>query len=357
VGKKAPPVAIGRLEAFVSDHYRTQGGYDVGDLPAPTGRKVAIVGAGPAGIVCAEELAKKGHKITLFDTWPEAGGILLYGIPNFKLQKDVLESKLEYLWKLGIEFSGNTYVGRDVTVDGLFEQGYDAVFLGHGASLGRALEAPGSDLPGVITATEFLVRGNLPPEQLPEDMREPLTVGEKVLVVGGGDTAMDCVRTAVRLGATEVACVYRRTEVEQTCREEEREHAREEGVRFDYLAAPVRFEAGEDGRVARVHFERMELGEPDDSGRRRPVATGEEFAVDATTVVISIGYEGDEDVPKSAGVEHKWKLVVADGETGRTSRPGGFSGGDCVSGPDLVVTAISAARQAAAAIDTYLTEK
>ncbi len=356
IGKKHPPVAIGRLEAFVADHFRHNGGYDVDEMPPPTGRRVAIVGAGPAGLVCAEELAKKGHKATIFDAWPEAGGILLYGIPNFKMEKEVLECKLEYLWKLGVEFVGNTYIGRDIAVDGLFEQGYDVVFLGHGSSLGRGLQAPGSDLPGVITATEFLVRGNLTPEKLPEGMREPLTVGEKVLVIGGGDTAMDCVRTAVRLGAKEVACVYRRTIVEQTCREEERVHAQEEGVRFDYLSAPLRFEAGPDGRVARVHFGRMELGEPDDSGRRRPVPTGEEFTVEGTTVVIAIGYEADEVVPESAHVEHKWSLVVADEETGKTSRTEVFAGGDCVHGADLVVTAMAAARKAAASIHTYLTE-
>src|SRR3990170_4812845 len=294
--EKQPPVAIGKLEAFAADYQRRTEGFPMPDLPPPTGRRVAVVGAGPAGLAVAEELAKKGHGVTLFDAWPEPGGVLLYGIPNFKMKKEILHDYLNHLWDLGIEFTGNTFVGKDVSIDRLFARGYHAVFLGHGASLGNRLEAPGSDLPGVIMATEFLVRGNLREEQLPEFMRQPLKAGEKVLVIGGGDTSMDCVRTAVRLGAREVTCCYRRTEAEQTGRLEERVHAREEGVRFEYLAAPLRFEAGPDGKVARVRFGRMALGEPDESGRRRPVPTGEEFAVEATVVVVAIGYHADEEL-------------------------------------------------------------
>ena len=355
VGKNALPVAIGRLEAFVADHYRTHGGYEVRELPQPSGRRVAVVGAGPAGLAVAEQLAKKGHQVTVFDAWPEPGGILLYGIPNFKLEKELVETKIAYLCKLGIKFVGSTYVGRDITIDQLFEQGYHAVFLGHGASLGNRLEIPGVDLPGVIMATEFLVRGNLRPELLPESMHEPLSVGERVLVIGGGDTSMDCVRTAVRLGAREVTCAYRRTEAEQTGREEERVHAREEGVRFEYLAAPLRIEAGPDGRAARVQFARMALGEPDESGRRRPVATGEEFVVEAETVVVAIGYHADEDVAGDAAVEHQRDLVAIERESGRTSRRGVFAGGDCVHGADLVITAVADGRRAAAAMHAYLT--
>ncbi len=325
------------------------------EIAAPTGQHVAVVGAGPAGMAVAEELAKKGHKVTLFDSWSEPGGVLLYGIPNFKMQKEILDDKLEYLWKLGIVFQGDTYVGRDVSIEELFEQGYQAVFLGFGASQGNQLDAPGADLPGVIIATEFLVRGNLRPEQLPEGMREPLPEAERVLVIGGGDTSMDCVRTAVRLGAGEVTCVYRRTEAEQTGREEERAHAREEGVRFEYLASPVRFEAGADGAIARVQFERMRLGEPDESGRRRPEPTGEQFTVEADTVVVAIGYGADEDVARTAeGVETHRSLVAVDPETYETTRPGVFAGGDCVNGADLVVTALADGRRAAEAIHTYL---
>ena len=350
-----PAVAIGKLEAFVTDFQRRTEGLPMPELPPPTGRRAAVVGAGPAGLAVAEELAKKGHQVTLFDSWPEPGGVLLYGIPNFKMQKEILDAKLDYLWQLGIKFIGDTYVGRDVTIDALFEQGYQAVFLAHGASLGNRLEAPGVELPGVIMATEFLVRGNLQPEQLPKSMRAPLTAGERVLVIGGGDTSMDCVRTAVRLEAREVTCAYRRTEAEQKGRMEERAHAREEGVRFEYLAAPERFEAGPDGRVARVHFGRMELGEPDETGRRRPVPTGEQFVVAADTVVLAIGYDADADVARTAeGIETNRSLVAVDPSTFETSRPGVFAGGDCVNGADLVVTAIADGLRAAAAINRYL---
>jgi glutamate synthase (NADPH/NADH) small chain len=357
VGKKALPVAIGRLEAFVADHYRHNGGYDVAEAPAPTGQRVAIIGAGPAGIGAAEQLAKKGHSVTIFDAWPEAGGVLLYGIPNFKMEKEVLDTKIDYLRQLGVEFVQNTHLGRDVTVDQLFDRGYHAVFLGHGASLGNRIDTPGADLPGVLIATDFLVRGNLRGEQLPESMREPLVVGDKLLVIGGGDTSMDCVRTAVRLGVREVTCVYRRTEAEQQGRAEERIHAREEGVRFEYLAAPVRMDAGPDGRVACVHFARMQLGEPDESGRRRPEPTGEEFAVHATTVVIAIGYRSDEELAEQSHVAHNRDLVTVDSESFETSRPGVFAGGDCVRGADLVVTALADGRRAADAIHKYLLAK
>jgi glutamate synthase (NADPH/NADH) small chain len=354
VGKNGEPVAIGRLEAFAADHYRKNGGYDVDEPPAATGSKVAVVGAGPAGLAVAEELAKMGHKVTLFDAWPEPGGVLLYGIPNFKLQKEILKDKLDHLSKLGIAFQGDTYVGRDVTIDQLFEQGYDAVFLGFGASEANQLDLPGADLPGVMMATEYLVRGNLKMEQLPADMREPLPEAKRVLVIGGGDTSMDCVRTAVRLGADDVSCVYRRTEAEQTGRVEERTHAIEEGVRFEYLVSPVRFEAGASGNIACVIFSQMELGEPDDSGRRRPVPTGEEFTVEADTVVLAVGYNVDQELPEASSIVMKDWTVAIDLATFETSRAGVFAGGDCVNGADLVVTAIADGRRAAAVIHDYL---
>jgi glutamate synthase (NADPH/NADH) small chain len=349
------PVAIGKLEAFSADQQRRTVGLPMPERPPASGRRVAVVGAGPAGLAVAEELAKKGHDVTLFDAWPEPGGVLLYGIPNFKMKKEILDDYLNHLWDMGIEFVGNTFIGKDVTIDELFDQGYHAVFLGHGASLGNQLDVPGSDLPGVMMATDFLVRGNLREEQLPGFMREPLPSVDKVLVIGGGDTSMDCVRTAVRLGAKAVTCVYRRTEAEQLGREEERVHAREEGVRFEYLAAPLKMDAGPEGRVAAVHFERMELGEPDDSGRRRPVPTGETFVVEADIVVVAIGYGPDEEVTRSAeGIQTNRSRIAVDPETFETSRPGVFAGGDCVNGADLVVTALADGRVAADAIDSYL---
>jgi len=350
-----PPVAIGKLEAFCTDYQRMTEGLPLPELPEPSGRRVAVVGSGPAGLAVAEELAKVGHRITLFDSWPEPGGVLLYGIPNFKMRKEILQDYLEYLWQLGIEFVGSTFVGRDITIDQLFEQGYQAVFLGFGASQGNRLDIPGSDLPGVIMATEFLVRGNLQEGQLPDFMREPLPEVDRVVVIGGGDTSMDCVRTAVRLGASEVTCAYRRTEAEQQGREEERKHAREEGVRFEYLAAPLRIAAGADGEAGSVRFARMALGEPDESGRRRPVPTGEELDVAADMVVVAIGYGADEEVVKTArGIQTRRSLVTVHPETFETSREGVFAGGDCVNGADLVVTALADGRSAAEQIDRYL---
>jgi glutamate synthase (NADPH/NADH) small chain len=360
VGKHARPVAIGRLEAFLADQLAETQGYPAPDRIEPTGFRVAVVGAGPAGIAVAEELAKKGHAVTMFDAWPQPGGLLTYGIPSFKLDKRIVDRKIDFLLnRLGVQFVGETYIGRDRTLDDLFAEGFDAVFLAHGASVNNRLDVPGADLPGVMQATEFLVRANLPPERLPERLRDPLPRPRNAVVIGGGDTSMDCVRTAVRLGADRVTLVYRRTEAEMVGRAEERKHAREEGVVFEYLTSPLRFEAGPDGRVAAVVCQRMELGAPDASGRRRPVPVeGSEFTIPADIVVLAVGYTADPDVVASQGVEHRDDgLVIANEETGETTRPGVFAAGDCVHGADLVVTALAAARKAAAAIDAYLARK
>lgn len=353
---KQPPVSIGRLEAFIADFVREHYGIPLPELAPPTGKKVAIIGSGPAGLAVAEELTKKGHKCTVFESWPVPGGILLYGIPNFKMRKEILEAKLEYLEKLGIEFVCNTVVGKDITIDQLFEKGYHAVFLGTGAPVGGRMKIPGEDLENVFQATEFLVRGNLEPEQLPEQMREPLDVaGKKVLVVGGGDTSMDCVRTAVRLGAESVTCMYRRTEAEQKGREEERRHAREEGVAFQYLTVPTRF-IDENGKVIAAECQRMRLGAPDESGRRRPEPVpGSEFTWPCDIVVLAIGYEPDDLLEKTTpGLRTtNWKTVRVD-ENYQTTRPGVFAGGDNVNGADLVVTAMADGRRAAEAIHNYL---
>jgi glutamate synthase (NADPH/NADH) small chain len=356
--EKAPPVAIGKLESFVTDYQRRTVGLQPPPLPPSTGKKVAIIGAGPAGIAVAEELTLTGHKCVIYDAWPEPGGILLYGIPNFKLSKKVLDDKMDYLFSMGVEFVGNTWVGRDVTIDDLLDKHkYNAVFVGTGAPVGGTLAIPGEDLIGVYQATEFLVRGNLQPDQLPADMREPMRVGRRVVVIGGGDTSMDCVRTAVRLGAQEVTCVYRRTENEMTGRMEERAHAREEGVNFQFLTIPLRFLGDEGGRVRAVQCQKMALGDPDESGRRRPVPVpGSEFLIEADTVALAIGYNADPLIPKkTVGLEaDRWSLIRIDRETGQTSRRGVFAGGDNVNGADLVVTALADGRRAAIAIDKYL---
>ncbi len=352
-----PPVAIGKLESFVTDYQRRTEGLPMPELPPSTGKRVAVIGSGPAGLAVAEELVKKGHACTVFEMWPEPGGVLLYGIPNFKMRKEILDYKIEWLEKLGVEFRCGTKVGEDVTIDSLFEDGTDAVFLGTGAPVGGQMRIDGEELDNVYQATEFLVRGNLEPEQLPQAMREPLDVsGKRVLVVGGGDTSMDCVRTAIRLGATDVTCMYRRTEAEQKGREEERQHAREEGTEFMYLTVPHQFMGGSNGSVAQAECRRMQLGAPDESGRRRPEPiAGSDFTLDVDIVVLAIGYEPDDLLEKTTpGLRTtNWKTVRVD-EDYQTTRAGVFAGGDNVNGADLVVTAMADGRRAAIAIDNYL---
>lgn len=356
VGKKNVPVAIGRLEAFVADYEQEHGGRRIPPLPSPTDKRVAVVGSGPAGLAVAEHLALRGHAVHVFEAWPKPGGVLRYGIPDFKMEKRHVDQQVQYLQDLGVQFTCNFRVGHDATIDQLLAQGYHAIFLGQGAGKGNRLGVPGEDLPGVYLATDFLVRANLAPEELLPHMREPLPTGRRVVVIGGGDTAMDCVRTAVRLGADEVCCVYRRTEAEMPGRADERKNAREEGVQFIFQATPIRFVEGSNGKLEVVRFQRIELGEPDESGRRRPVPViGSEFEIQADTAVVAIGYKVDKLLYQTTpGLEATdWGTVKVD-ECGRTSRPGIFAAGDSVRGADLVVTALADAKRAAATIDEYL---
>jgi glutamate synthase (NADPH/NADH) small chain len=360
VGKKNAPVAIGRLEAFVADYQRQREGFPMPPMSSPTGQRVAVVGSGPAGLVVAEELAKRGHSVVIYEAWPLPGGILRYGIPSFKMSKAMVDEKITFLEKLGVRFVCNTTVGESVTLDDLFASGFAAVFLGHGAGQPVKMGIPGEDLKGIYQATEFLVCCNLPPEHLPPSMREPIDVGKRVVVVGGGDTAMDCLRTAIRMGAPDVCCLYRRSEAEMPGSRKEKRNSNEEGVQFTYLAAPVSFTGDTKGRVKSAICQRMELGEPDDSGRRRPVPiAGSEFEMEVDTVVLALGYRADKLLQTTTpGLEaDKWGLLTVDPETGGTSRPGVFAGGDNVRGPDLVVDAVVDAKRAAAAIDEYLRRK
>lgn len=357
-GKQEPPVTIGKLEAFCTDYQRQQlGGYPMPRyMPEPTGFKVAVIGSGPAGLAVAEQLADKGHSVTVYEYWPEPGGVLVYGIPNFKMRKNIVDEYIAHLEAMGVRFICNTYVGRDITIDELFQQGFHAVFIGTGAGVGNEMGIEGEDLEGVYSATEFLVRGNLAPEMLPERLRTPLPKLNDVVVIGGGDTSMDCVRTAVRLGAQNVTCVYRRTEAEMLGREEERKNAREEGVRFEMLTLPTRILGDENGRVRAVECQRMQLGEPDETGRRRPIPVpGSEFVIPADAIVIAIGYGADPVVPQTtSGIRTDRKALIQVDEKGRTTRPGVFAGGDNVNGADLVVTALADGRRAAEAIHEYL---
>jgi glutamate synthase (NADPH/NADH) small chain len=356
--KRGEPVITGALEAFVMDYAKAHG-----DLKIPLGdsteKKVAIVGSGPSGLACAEQLVRKGHQVTVFEKLPTPGGLLLYGIPNFKLGKDVVKNRIDLLIEAGVEFKTNTTIGKQKTVDSLLEKGFDAVYIGVGTLIDAEMDAPGVDLEGVYQATDFLIRTNVATEFLPPSMREVPEIGKRVVVIGGGDTASDCLRTALRMGADEVTCLYRRTEEEMPGGKKDRELAREEGAKYRFLTQPVRFIAGPDGKLSAVECLQCELGEPDDSGRRRPLPIeGSNFTVEADVAILALGYWPDPLIGDTTpNLEtHKWGLIIADPETGATSRPGVYAGGDAVTGPDLVVTAMAAGRKAALAIDKYLSK-
>jgi glutamate synthase (NADPH/NADH) small chain len=350
------PISIGKLEAFVADEARLAGALKIEVPSTKSGKRVAIVGSGPAGITVAEDLIKQGHKVTIFEAWPVPGGLLVYGIPSFKLDKRVVLLKIDDLEDAGVTFVTNTRIGDQITIDDL-QREYDAVFLGTGAGVEASMDIPGEDLNNIYSSTDFLIRANVPPYMLPPGRRDVPYVGQRVAVIGGGDTAVDCARSAIRLGADEVTIVYRRTEAEMPGNRAERYTCLEEGVKIEYLQAPVEYIGDEQGRVKAMKVIRMELGEPDSSGRRRPVPLeGSEFIQEVDSVALAIGYWPDPFLSERTDdlETHRWGLIKTDEDVGATSRAGVFAAGDNVHGPDLIITAVLGAHRAAESIHAYL---
>ena len=360
LGKKGDPVAVGRLERFAADFERESGNIMIPKVAPPTGKKVAIVGAGPAGLTIAGDLVKMGHDVTIFEALHKSGGVLIYGIPEFRLPKAIVDAEVNYLEKLGAKIVVNAAIGRLKTVDDLFAEGFHAVFLGVGAGAPVFMNIPGENLSGIYSANEYLTRSNLMKAYLFPEFDTPIAKGKNVAVIGGGNVAMDSVRTALRLGADNAYIIYRRSEVELPARKEEVHHAHEEGVQFKMLHNPVEYIGDENGWVKQIKCIRMELGEPDSSGRRRPIPIkGSEFTIDVDTVVVAIGTEANPVIPRTTpGLEvNKWGYIVTKNEAGETSREGVYAGGDIVTGSATVILAMGAGRQAASAIDAFVKAK
>lgn len=361
LGKRGEPVAIGALERFCADYERMHGDplSDAQRSDGSSGR-VAVVGSGPAGLTCASELAKLGYKVVLFESLHDTGGVLRYGIPEFRLPKAIVDEEVEYIKSQGVEIRLNVLVGATVTVDELFQEGFDAIFLGTGAGLPYFLGIPGENLNGVYSANEFLTRVNLMKAYRFPDYDTPVWVGKRVAVVGGGNVAMDSARTALRLGAEKVTVVYRRSRAEMPARLEEIENAEEEGIEFYLLANPVRILSDDKGWVKGMECVRMELGEEDSSGRRRPVPVpGSEFILDVDTVISAVGTDPNPLLVRTIpGLDlGRRGNVIIDEETGMTNIPGVFAGGDIVTGSATVIAAMGAGKAAAHGIDKYISAR
>ncbi|UCB43198.1 MAG: NADPH-dependent glutamate synthase [Dehalococcoidales bacterium] len=360
LAKRDAPIAIGRLERYVADweqENKQAVESPTSDQPEPTGKKVAIIGSGPAGLTAAADLVKLGHSVTIFEALHVAGGVLMYGIPEFRLPKAIVQGEVQYVTTLGAELVLDAVIGKIDTVDELLANGYDAVFLGTGAGLPMFMNLPGENLCGIYSANEFLTRTNLMKAYLYPEYDTPLGMGNRVAVIGGGNVAMDSARCALRLGAKAVYIIYRRSEVEMPARREEVENAMEEGIIFKFLTNPTGFLGDGRGWVSAMECIEMELGEPDDSGRRRPIPKpGSEFVIKVDTVVVALGTTPNPLIASTTeGLETtRWGTVVADEETGKTVKDRVWAGGDIVTGAATVISAMGAGRKAAADIDKFL---
>ena len=360
LGKKGDPMAIGRLERFAAD-YELQKGVTVPLRPKSSiSGKVAIVGSGPAGLTAAADLAKLGHEVVIFEALHVPGGVLMYGIPEFRMPKKIVQAEVDYIKKLGVDIRTDHMIGRLYTIDELFEQQFDAVFIGTGAGLPGFMRIPGENLGGIYSANEFLIRINLMKAYMFPDYDTPIRMGKKVAVIGGGNVAMDSARCALRLGAEEVWIVYRRSREEMPARLEEVENAEEEGIKFKFLTTPVRFLGDESGWITGMECIAMRLGEPDESGRRRPIPIeGSEFVMDVDTVVIAIGQTPNPMIQRTTeGLKTTRKgTIVVNEKTGKTSKKGVYAGGDVVSGAATVISAMGAGKRAARSIHEFLMRK
>jgi len=357
VGKKGEPVAIGNLERFCADWERENGTGELPPVQQSTGKKVAVVGSGPSGLTVAGDLIVKGHDVTILEAFHKPGGVLVYGIPEFRLPKAIVAQEVNFLERLGVKVECNAVVGRTVSIDELFEQGYDAVYVGVGAGLPRFMNIPGENYVGILSANEYLTRANLMKAYEFPKVDTPIPLGKKVVVLGAGNVAMDAARTAMRLGAEEVKIVYRRSREEMPARQAEIHHAEEEGIELFLLTNPTQYLGNEKGRLAGMVCLQMELGEPDESGRRSPVPIeGSEFEIECDLCVVAVG-SGANPLLTSETPDmqlNQWGYVIAEPETGKTTKRGVWAGGDIVTGAATVILAMGAGREAANSIDKFL---
>jgi glutamate synthase (NADPH/NADH) small chain len=355
LGRKSDPVAIGALERFAADYEAAIGETEPPERARPNGHRVAVIGSGPSGLTVAADLARRGYDVTIFEALHDAGGVLIYGIPEFRLPHEIIQREIEFVKSLGVKIKLNWVVGRTETVDELFEEGYEAVFIGVGAGSPRYMDLPGENLNNVYFASEYLTRINLmKADQFPK-YDTPVKKAKKVAVIGGGNVAMDAARTALRLGAQTVYIVYRRTKNEMPSRLEEVEHAMEEGIKFKFLTSPREIIGNSSGYVKAIHCDKMKLGEPDESGRRRPVPSGKEITLNVDQVIVAIGQASNPILVRSVKGLKLWGdgYITTDAE-GRTNIPGIFAGGDITTGAATVISAMGAGKRAARAIDDYI---